>query len=165
MTMDTSVVHPDIASEPAMTHPMTSYADVMAYLHGINISREDKVSVGRQLLYEAKNENHAKALRRLEHLSTLCYDWDGYGAAPVSPKVISNLKEVISASRDADWTYWQISPEANGALCLQSINQMSSISIGTEEFSYYSFSGGKEKGEDHLPFSPKRFLGIMRKIV
>jgi hypothetical protein len=125
----------------------------MAYLHGINISREDKVSVGRQLLFEAKNENLAKALRRLDHLATLSYDWDGYGAAPVSAEVVNNLKEVIAISRDADWIHWQISPESNGALCLQSRQQMSSISIGTDEFSYYSFADGKEKGEDHIPFS------------
>ena len=163
--METDTAYTDMVNEPVTTRPLTSYADVMAYLHGINISREDKVSVGRQLLYEAKNENHAKALRRLDHLATLGDDWDGYGAAPVSPKVINNLKEVIFASRDADWSNWQISPESNGALCLQSMLQMSSISIGTDEFSYYSCSGGKEIGGDHLPFSPKRFLGIMRKIV
>ena len=163
--MEAVTTHIDIVSEPVMATPLTSYADVMAYLHGINISREDKVYVGRQLLYEAKNENHARALRRLDHLATLCYDWDGYGAVPVSRKILDNLREVIAASRDADWSYWMISPESNGALCLQSMQRMSSISIGTDEFSYYSFSDGKEKGEDHIPFSPKRLLGIKRKIV
>ena len=37
-----------------------TFADVMTYLHGINISREDKKSVGRRLLYEAENENKTK---------------------------------------------------------------------------------------------------------
>lgn len=113
---------------------------------------------------EGHTENHAKALRRLDHLATLGINWDGYGASPVSPKVVANLKEVIAVSRDADWSCWLISPESNGALCLQSIHQMSSISVGTDEFSYYSCSGGKESGEDNIPFSPKRFLGVMRKI-
>jgi hypothetical protein len=163
--MKPEMTHTDIASEPITARPMTSYADVMAYIHGINISREDKMSVGRQLLYEAKNENQAKVLIRLDHLATLGFDWDGYGAAPVSTKALNNLREVLSVSRDTDWAYWMISPESNGALCLQSVQQMSSISVGTDEFSYYSCIAGKEKGEDHIPFTPKKFLGIMRKIV
>lgn len=91
-----------MATEPSVSRPMTSYADVMAYLHGINISLEDKASVGRQLLFEAKNASLANALNRLDHLSTLCLDWDGYGGLPVSPKVIENLRSALSVSRDAD---------------------------------------------------------------
>ena len=154
-----------VVNEPVVARPMTSYSDVMAYLHGIKISREDKALVGRQLLFEAKNENIANALSRLDHLSTLDWDWDGYGASKVSSKVIENIKSVLSISRDTDWMHWMISPESNGSLCLQSSQAMSSISVGAEEFSYYSCTPEREVGEDHILFSPKRLLGIMRKIV
>jgi len=33
------------ASEPAAAYPMTSYADVMYYLHTIDISKDDKEKV------------------------------------------------------------------------------------------------------------------------
>lgn len=151
-------------NEPVAGYPMTTYADVMAYIHGINISREDKVSVAKQLLFEVENVNKANAINRLDWLATLSYDWDGYGASPVSSKVIENLRRVLSVSKDDDWSCWMISPESNGALCLQSSRNMSSISVGTDEFSYYSNPSTGEFGEDHVPFTPKRFLGIMRKI-
>lgn len=142
-----------------------TFADVMTYLHGINISREDKKSVGRQLIFEAENENKAKVLNRLEHLSTLAYDWDGYGAMPISNTVIDNLKKVIDLSRDEDWEAWMISPETNGALGLQSKYHTSSISIGAYEFSYYSFTSENEVGENNIPFTAPKMLNIMRKIV
>lgn len=141
-----------------------TYADVMTYLHGINISREDKKSVGRQLIFEAENENKTKVLNRLEHLSTLVYDWDGYGASPISNTVIDNLKKVIDLSRDEDWDAWMVSPETNGALGLQSKYHTSSISIGAYEFSYYSFTSENEVGENNIPFTAKGLLNIMRKI-
>lgn len=153
-----------MASEPMMVRPTTAYADVMTYLHGINISREDKLSVGRQLLFEAENEYLAKALSRLDYLASLPYDWDGYGASPVSAKVIEKMKAVVALSRDADWIGWTISPESNGALCLQSKQKMSSISVGTDEFSYYSCIDDREYGENYVPFSPENLLDTMRKI-
>ena len=142
-----------------------TYADVMTYLHGIDMPREVKKSVGKQLLFEAENENKAKALDRLDYLSTLKEDWDGYGAAPVSAVVIENLKNTIKISRDDDWESWMISPETNGALCLQSKRHSASISIGSSEFSYYSFTPESEIGESHIPFTIKQLLNIMRKIV
>lgn len=163
--MEPNLTPIDKASEPIAANPMTSYADVMAYLHTIDISREDKLSVGRQLLFEAKNENQGNALSRLDHLAMLPVDWDGYGSMPVSSVVIANLKDVIAISRDADWADWTISPESNGALSLQSKQAMSSISVGAQEFSYYSCTPKYEIGESHIPFTPKRLLGIMRKIV
>jgi len=151
-------------NEPVVARPMTSANDVMRYIHGINISREDKMTVGRLLIFEAENEYQADVLKRLDHLATLENNWDGYGASAVSPLVIDNLRSVVAASHNADWQYWIISPESNGALCLQSSKKMSSISLGDNEFSYYSCSPDKEVGEDHVPFTPMRLLGVMRKI-
>lgn len=141
-----------------------TFADVMTYLHGINISREDKKSVGRQLIFEAENENKAKVLNRLEHLSTLAYDWDGYGALPISNAVIDNLKKTVDSSRDEDWAVWMISPTPNGTLTLQSKRHTASISIGDEEFSYYSCINNTEMWADNVKFAISSFLKIMRQI-
>lgn len=141
-----------------------TFADVMTYLHGINISREDKKSVGRRLLYEAENENKTKVLNRLDYLSKLTFDWDGYGALPVSPMVIDNLKKVIRISRDDDWTFWMLSLATNGTLTLQSKRHTASISIGDEEFSYYSCINNTECWADNVKFATQSFLKIMRQI-
>jgi hypothetical protein len=116
------------------------------------------------LIFEAENENKTNALNRLEHLTTLAYDWDGYGALPISNTVIDNLKKVIDLSRDEDWEAWMISPETNGALGLQSKKHTSSISIGAYEFSYYSCISENEIGENNIPFTAPTLLNIMRKI-
>ena len=136
----------------------------MIYLHSINISHDDKISVGKQLLFEAQNEYISKALSRLDSLSTLSHDWDGYNASPVAAKVIDNVKAVLAVSDNEDWKPWMISPETNGTLCLQSKTNTSSISMGINEFSYYTFSQSKEQGESHVPFTPGKFLNIMRRI-
>ena len=141
-----------------------TFADVMTYLHGINISRDDKKSVGRRLLYEAENENKTKALSRLDYLSKLTCDWDGYGALPISNTVIDNLKKVIRMSRDDDWAFWMISPATNGTLTLQSKRHTASLSIGDDEFSYYSCINNTEYWADNVKFATQSFLKIMRQI-
>ena len=163
-TMETNERHADIASEPVMARRATTFQDVMIYLHSINISHDDKVSVGKQLLFEAQNEYISKALSRLDSLSMLSHDWDGYNASPVAAKVIDNVKAVLAVSEDEDWKPWMISPETNGTLCLQSKTNTSSISMGMNEFSYYTFSQSEEQGESHVPFTPGKFLNVMRRI-
>ena len=153
-----------IKTKLATTKSLYTFADVMTYLHGINISREDKKSVGRRLIFEAENENKAKALDRLDYLSKLTCDWDGYGALPVSNVVIDNLKKVIDLSQDEDWALWMISPATNGTLTLQSKQHTASISIGDNEFSYYSCINTIENWADDIKFSAQSFLKIMRQI-
>ncbi len=153
-----------ISWSPTSTRTGT-YADVMTYLHGIDMPREVKKSVGRQLLFEAENENQAKALDRLDYLSTLKENWDGYGAAPVSAVVVENLKKAIKTSRDDDWESWMISPATNGTLTLQSKLHIASISVGDEAYSYYSCINGDEDWSDNVKFSVKSLLKTMRMIV
>ena len=119
----------DMASEPVMARPMTSYNDVMGYLHSIRIS------------------------------------WDGYGAEKISYQVVSNLRQVLLISDDKDWENWMISPASNGTLGLQSKLNVASISVGDEEYSYYSCRDGREDWGDFVPFSPSGFLEVMRRIV
>ena len=163
--MDSNMTHTDMASESVLANPMTSFADVMTYLHNIRITPEVKESVGRRLLVEATAPYLSKAFARLDHLSELEKDWDGNGAEKISYYVLENLRNVLLISDNDDWKYWMISPAPNGTLSLQSKKHMSAISVGDKEFSYYSSSDKGEEGDSHVLFRPSEFLSIMRRIV
>jgi len=154
-----------VAQDSVIARPMTSYADVMSYLHSIHISREELGMVGKRLVLEYSSENLSKAFLRVDHLSVLQDNWDGRGAYRITPLVIRNVKDVLSVSDDEDWKDWMISPNPNGTITLQSRKQRSSISIGEQEFSYFSKPvSGQRRGESHLRFSPSLLLSIMREI-
>lgn len=154
-----------IVSEPALAYPTTSYHDAMAIIHTMHLTRADKERVGRRLVLETTEKNLSKAFDRLEHFLTLGAGWAGEGSLPVSRSAINNLRNVLLISDDKDWEYWMISPESNGAICLQSRIRRSSISVGSEEFSYYTKVDGQRQGESHIDFSADSFLSIMREIV
>lgn len=155
---------PTMVAEPAVAYGSYTYTDVMDYLHRICIPREIKESVGRRLVIEATEPDLAKAFARIDHLSLLKNDWDGHGARKVSCHVLNNLRQVLLISDNNDWKYWMISPAPNGSLALQSKRHAASISIGDNDYSYYSLSGSDEEGESHLKFDPSAFLGLMRRI-
>lgn len=46
-----------MAQEPVMARPMTSYADVMTYLHSLHIPREELGMVGNRLVVEYFQES------------------------------------------------------------------------------------------------------------
>jgi hypothetical protein len=152
------------AAEPALAYGTNSYADVLFMLHSMPITQEVKEKVGRRLVLEVTGENLSRTFRQLDHFLTLKSNWDGYGALPVSRKVISNVKQVLGISDDEDWKNWVVGPEPNATLCLVSKKNKASISIGDNEFSYYSFIGGKEEGRNHVTFSPKGVLSVMQKM-
>ena len=151
-------------SELATAYPMTSYNDVMSYLHSIRIAPEVKASVGRRLIAEVTEPYLSKAFDRIDHLSLLKDDWDGYGAKKISSYVLRNLREVLLISDNNDWENWIISPAPDGTLALQSKCHTSSISVGDKEFSYYSATGDMEDWGDNVTFTPNSFLEVMRKI-
>lgn len=154
-----------IADEPMAVRPMTSYNDVMGYLHRIHISPEVKRSVGQRLLIEVNGEYLSKAFARLDHLSQLQEGWDGEGGRKISYDVIENLRDVLLVSDNEDWKYWMLSPAPNGSLGLQSKRHVASMSVGDEEFSYYSCRDHAEDWGNHVKFTPVAFLEIMRRIV
>ena len=147
-----------------MTYRTTSYMDAMAMIHTMHLTREDKERVGRRLVVETTEANLSKAFETLEHLSTLQSGWDGYGALPISKKVINNLRSVLLISDDADWENWMISPDGNATLMLQSGKRRASISVGADEFSYYLKVNGRREGESHVDFSAPKFLSVMREL-
>jgi len=134
----------------------------MAYIHSVHITREDKEKVARRLTIEVTQPALAEAYERVDHLSMLRKDWDGYGALPISPKVLRNIKATLMISDNADWLHWSISPDSNATLGLQSTKHNTLISLGAQEFSYYAMIDGKEYGESHVSFSPEKLLSIMR---
>lgn len=148
--------------EPIAAYGTNSYADVMMMLYSMPITPEVKEHVGRRLMLEVREENLSKTIERVNHLAKLKNDWDGCGASRILPKVISNIREVILLSEDADWHDWTISPNVNGTLFLQSTKYMCSLSLGTDEYSYFSKKDGQREGKSHLPFSVKGFLSDMR---
>ena len=128
----------------------------------IHLDMEEKTAMMAE--ESAHNLHISKTLRRLDQLESLRYDWDGNGAAPVDREVIANMHSVIKHSVDKDWSFWIISPETNGTLNITSKKQMSSISLGIKEYSFYSFSADGEQTGSHLPFSPEAFVKTMRQI-
>lgn len=153
-----------IASEPVVARPMTSYSDVMSYLHSIRISHEDKEKLARRLTVEVTGQYLTKAYDRLDHLSQLKDNWDGNGAKKISYDVIRNLRDVLLISDNEDWEYWMISPAPNGSLGLQSKKHSASISVGDKVFSFYSETENGEDWDDNVMFVPSVFLDIMRRI-
>lgn len=153
-----------MAAEPAVAYSTTSYADVMGYLHRIRITPAVKESVARRLLLEVTEPDLARTFTRLDYLSQLKTGWDGRGAKKISYAVIDNLREVLLISNNEDWKYWMVSPAPNGSLTLQSKRHTASISVGDQDYSYYSSIGENEEGESHLKFCPNSFLSLMRRI-
>lgn len=154
-----------IVSEPAVAYRTTSYMDAMAMIHTMHLTREDKERVGRRLVLETTEANLSKAFERIDHLSQLKDNWDGYGAKRISNYVLRNLRDVLLISDNDDWENWMISPTPDGTLALQSKCHTSSISIGDKEFSYYCAAGNMEDWADNVTFTPYSFLEVMRRIV
>ncbi len=150
------------AQEPIASYATNSYVDVMMMLYSMPITPEVKEHVGQRLVLEAREENLSKAIERINHLAKLNDGWDGYGASRILPKVVSNIRKVLLSSEDAYWQYWAISPNLNGTLFLQSTKYICSLSLGSDEYSYFSKKDGERVGASHLPFSVKDFLSTMR---
>ena len=153
-----------MASEPVAAYSMTSYADVMDYMHSIHISREDKERVAKRLTIEVTQPALADAYDRIDYLSTLNGGWDGHGALPISRKVLANIESVLMISDNDDWEHWMIAPDTNATIGIESETTGAVISLGAREYSYYARIDGKRYGESHIPFNPASFLELMRRI-
>ncbi len=151
------------AEEPVMVSPdMSSYADVMMYLHTVHLTPEDRRRVAQRLNKEVSEPALSKAYERIEHISTMRDGWAGDGSLAVSHNVLNNIRRVLLISNNADWINWMISPNTNATLSLQSKKPEASISLGAWEFSYYAEVDGREYGESHVEFTPEAFLKIVR---
>ena len=161
--MKPNISSAEIASEPVIAQPLTSYTDAMMMIHTMHLSREDKRRVAHRLTVEVTAPYLSRTFDRLEHLSTLQKDWAGEGSLPISRRVLNNVRQVLLISDDKDWEKWFIAPDVNATLTLQS-KTSSTISIGADEYSYYAEKGGRKYRASHVPFTPEAFLQTMHTI-
>ena len=153
-----------IVNEPATIYGNTSYMDVMNYLHSVSLSANVKRKVVHRLNQELTEPALAAAYEKVDTLSILCDGWAGDGSSAISSQVIRNLKQVLLISENADWEEWYFAPDVNGTIGLQSKTHRALISLGENEFSYYSVIAGETVSGNHLPFSPESFLETMHRI-
>lgn len=106
----------------------------------------------------------AEAFAQIDQMTKLRNGWAGKGSYAVSPTVLKNLKQVLLISDNDDRADWTISPDVNATVGLQSKSGFSLMSLGVNEFSYFSDKDGGERGESHVPFTAEAFLDIMRQI-
>ena len=111
-----------------------------------------------------RGQVYTEMLERLSDFQEYEKGWDGDDALPLSRQVVKNFKKVLQKSIDKDLLGWTIFPAANGTLLLQHKERKSGINIGTTGFSYYAIENGEVKGENHLKFSPKAVLDVMKRI-
>jgi hypothetical protein len=154
----------DIATEPMTAYGSRSYADVMMMFYSMPITIDVKQRVSQRLVQEVKGENLSRAINSINRLSALKDDWDGFGASHILSAVISNIRAVLLLSNDDDWADWTMSPNTNGTIFLQSAKYISSLSLGCEEYSYFTKKDGIRNGKSHLPFDAKNFLSAMRSL-
>ena len=140
----------ELVSETVVAYGTSTYADVMMMIYSMPITQEVKENVGRRLMMEVTGKNLSRIITRIDHLTMLRYDWDGNGAVPILPKVVSNIRSVVLASKDSDWTDWTISPNVNGTLFLQSTKCVGSLSLGENEYSFFSKKNGVREGKSHI---------------
>ncbi len=108
-----------------------------------------------------RGREYVELLRQLSDFQEYDRGWDGLSAVPLTRLSIKNFKEVLNDSRDEDLSGWSISPEINGTILLESEN--SAINIGDSQISYFINNNGVVEGENSLPFSSNKVIGIMRK--
>ena len=65
----------------------TRATDVLAYIHSVQMSNEDRRMVSRQLRREVDHEHLMWLKNRLEEMKALKKGWDGYDALPVNKEI------------------------------------------------------------------------------
>ena len=112
----------------------------------------------------AKGQVYLEMLERLSDFQEYNRGWDGDDALPLNSQVIKNFKKVLQKASDEDLREWTIFPAANGTLLLQNKKRKSGINIGANGLSYYTINDGEVAGENHLKFSPRSVIELMKRI-
>ena len=111
-----------------------------------------------------KGPVYLELLERLSDFQEYKRGWDGEDALPLNSQVVKNFKKVLQKGTDDDLRDWTIFPAANGTLLLQHKIRKSGINIGASGISYYAIKDGEVTGEDHLKFSPKTVIDLMKRV-
>lgn len=128
-------------------------------------------SHGRRTATHRRNHNHCEddsavnAMKsRVSFLSTLQQGWDGYGASPISNKVVANMNALLANIDEMDLAGWRALPEINGTISLQNDEKRAGIQVGDTAFSYFVISGNHVSGNDNVMFTIPTLLDVLRKI-
>ena len=133
---------------------------VMKSLLGITdvVVRRDDTNLS---LARERDEIYRHQMSRLDELACLKANWDDDGALPIEPKTIKNVHQLIERSDDSDLEKWVIFPDINGTILLEAKSGDGTISVGTNDFSYFSKNlKGKQRR-----LTTASLLNVMRQIV
>lgn len=144
------------------TPSSASFDSIMGYLHSVPISFNTKKSIYQQLQAEVLEEQLRVFKEKLEAISGLKEDWDGYDAVPISPITINNFSKVLDTCKPSDFEEWTLSPNTNGTLLLE--REEAAISIASKEFSFYAEQEGRYMEDNHHAFSVSALLHAVRQI-
>ena len=109
---------------------------------------------------------YVQVMEKLTALSKLRKNWDGYGAGPISPNTIDNVKAVALQQWLWNFSLWQIAPGVNGDIFInfKGKKKQASIVIGPDVFSYFVEDETSLEGEENLEFNGARISLLMNQI-
>lgn len=110
-------------------------------------------------------KNDLKFDKKIEELSGLCNNWDGYGAVPIRKDCLKHLTSLHDLIGVWDFSMWQISPSPNGHVFLnyKGHNCMAGIVILPSTYVWFIEKDTLEGSE--LQFSAELVKKLMDSIV
>lgn len=148
------------ANEPATAYQPVSATDVLAYIHSVQMSNEDRRMVSRQLRREVDDEHLIWLKNRLEEMNALKKGWDGYDALPINKEIIKLIRELLELSPASYLSDWTLSPNLNATVLLET--DIAVISIGKENMSYAIEGKSGFVGREDIPVSVENILSVIR---
>lgn len=128
------------------------------------LTSTDRFSIDGDISYYSLRQRKLASI--LNRISKLDYDWDGYGAKPISRIVIANIIEIGRALFNWDFSLWQVSPSVNGDVYInyKGKDKLAGILVGESVFTYFVEQNGKLFGKENCEFNIKTIVNIMRRI-
>lgn len=104
-----------------------------------------------------------KFKKRLFDLSQLKDGWDDEHAIRIFPEVIGNIESALKAEDDGDlWGKWIAYPDVNGTITLMKKDGTASVSVGTNEYSFFGLRNGQQQSGDNEPFKADSLVEVLK---
>lgn len=133
----------------------------MSFNEVINAMMTEAVNTGTINISSKKT----KWLDKLDELSSMPYNWDGYQAYPISKVVVDFTRDLISKLNDKVLEKWWLVPVANGTLEILPCSKVKAfISLGTDGFSYGAKAPEKATISGKEPLTIKNATEIINEI-
>ena len=115
---------------------------------------------------KAEKDYFEKAKKKLHGLLALKAGWDGYDALPLEKASYDNTKTALGILLDHNLiSRFSLFPNTNGTLILTARGEdMSSISIGNESFSYFTKGKDGETVKGEVPFTKGSFVKAVNEV-